>query len=81
MGSSTRSAARWRTSRRVYDAAKADLWSFGVVIFVVVAGYLPLQDLNLVGMYRKIHKGDFRCPKLFSPELIRLLRGVLVSNP
>uniref|UniRef100_A0A0E0JFE1 non-specific serine/threonine protein kinase n=1 Tax=Oryza punctata TaxID=4537 RepID=A0A0E0JFE1_ORYPU len=68
-------------SRRGYDAAKADLWSCGVVLFVLMAGYLPFQDRNLVGMYRKIHKGDFRCPKWFSPELIRLLRGVLVTNP
>uniref|UniRef100_J3KXH2 non-specific serine/threonine protein kinase n=1 Tax=Oryza brachyantha TaxID=4533 RepID=J3KXH2_ORYBR len=68
-------------SRRGYDAAKADLWSCGVVLFVLMAGYLPFQDRNLVGMYRKIHKGDFRCPKWFSPELISLLRGVLVTNP
>ncbi|BAF04258.2 Os01g0206300 [Oryza sativa Japonica Group] len=68
-------------SRRGYDAAGADLWSCGVVLFVLMAGYLPFQDRNLAGMYRKIHKGDFRCPKWFSPELIRLLRGVLVTNP
>ncbi|KAK3163349.1 hypothetical protein QOZ80_1AG0002480 [Eleusine coracana subsp. coracana] len=64
-------------SRRGYDAAKADLWSCGVVLFVLCAGYLPFQDRNLVGMYRKIHRGEFRCPKWFSPELTRLLRRVL----
>ncbi|KAL6626941.1 hypothetical protein ACP70R_030667 [Stipagrostis hirtigluma subsp. patula] len=68
-------------SRRGYDAANADLWSCGVVLFVLMAGYLPFQDRNLVGMYRKIHKGEFRCPKWFSPELKRLLRRVLVTNP
>uniref|UniRef100_A0A0D9UY34 non-specific serine/threonine protein kinase n=1 Tax=Leersia perrieri TaxID=77586 RepID=A0A0D9UY34_9ORYZ len=68
-------------SRRGYAAAMADLWSCGVVLFVLVAGYLPFQDRNLVGMYRKIHRGEFRCPKWFSPELIRLLRRVLVTNP
>ncbi|XP_062217993.1 putative CBL-interacting protein kinase 13 [Phragmites australis] len=68
-------------SRRGYDAAKADLWSCGVVLFVLMAGYLPFQDRNLVGMYRKIHKGEFRCPRWFSPELTRLLRRVLDTNP
>ncbi|CAL4978494.1 unnamed protein product [Urochloa decumbens] len=68
-------------SRRGYDAAKADLWSCGVVLFVLMAGYLPFQDRNLVGMYRKIHRGEFRCPKWFSPELKRLLRRVLDTNP
>ncbi|KAG2549181.1 hypothetical protein PVAP13_9KG176200 [Panicum virgatum] len=65
-------------SRRGYDAAKADLWSCGVVL---AAGYLPFQDRNLVPMYRKIHRGEFRCPKWFSPELTRLLRRVLDTNP
>ncbi|KAG2594971.1 putative CBL-interacting protein kinase 13 [Panicum virgatum] len=68
-------------SRRGYDAAKADLWSCGVVLFVLMAGYLPFQDRNLVGMYRKIHRGEFRCPKWFSPELKHLLRRVLDTNP
>jgi serine/threonine protein kinase len=68
-------------SRRGYDAAKADLWSCGVVLYVLMAGYLPFQDRNLVGMYRKIHRGEFRCPKWFSPELKRLLRRVLDTNP
>ncbi|KAF8714344.1 hypothetical protein HU200_027808 [Digitaria exilis] len=68
-------------SRRGYDAAKADLWSCGVVLYVLMAGYLPFQDRNLVGMYRKIHRGEFRCPKWFSPELKHLLRRVLDTNP
>ncbi|RCV25185.1 hypothetical protein SETIT_5G145700v2 [Setaria italica] len=68
-------------SRRGYDAAKADLWSCGVVLYVLMAGYLPFQDRNLVGMYRKIHRGEFRCPKWFSPALKRLLRRVLDTNP
>jgi serine/threonine protein kinase len=67
-------------SRRGYDAGKADLWSCGVVLYVLVAGYLPFQDRNLVGMYRKIHKGEFRCPKWFSPGLTLLLRRVLDTN-
>jgi serine/threonine protein kinase len=67
-------------SRRGYDAGKAYLWSCGVVLYVLVTGYLPFQHRNLVGMHRKIHKGDFRCPKWFCPELTRLLRRVLDTN-
>jgi serine/threonine protein kinase len=68
-------------SRRGYDAAKADLWSCGVVLFVLAAGYLPFRDRNLVAMYRKIHRGEFRCPRWFSPGLTRLLRRVLDTSP
>lgn len=68
-------------ARRGYDAAKADIWSCGVVLFVLMAGYLPFHDHNLMAMYKKIHRGEFRCPNWFSPGLVRLLRRLLDTNP
>ncbi|XP_010558402.1 PREDICTED: CBL-interacting serine/threonine-protein kinase 14-like [Tarenaya hassleriana] len=64
-----------------YDGAKADVWSCGVVLFVLNAGYLPFNDPNLMVMYRKIYKGEFRVPKWTSPELRRLLTRLLDTNP
>lgn len=37
-----------------YDGAKADLWSCGVILFVLMAGYLPFEDSNLVTLYKKV---------------------------
>uniref|UniRef100_A0A1D1YUV7 non-specific serine/threonine protein kinase n=1 Tax=Anthurium amnicola TaxID=1678845 RepID=A0A1D1YUV7_9ARAE len=68
-------------ARKGYDAAKVDIWSCGVVLFVLMAGYLPFHDQNIMAMYRKIYKGEFRCPRWFSPELIRLLVRLLDTNP
>ncbi|WOL14559.1 hypothetical protein Cni_G23339 [Canna indica] len=68
-------------SRRGYDGAKVDIWSCGIILFVLMAGYLPFHDRNIVSMYRKIYKGDFRCPRWFSPDLARLLRRLLDTNP
>lgn len=48
-------------NRKGYDGAKADIWSCGVVLFVLLAGFLPFQESNIVEMYRKISKGEFRC--------------------
>ncbi|KAM0833488.1 hypothetical protein ACQ4PT_064231 [Festuca glaucescens] len=36
-----------------YDGAKADLWSCGVILFVLMAGYLPFEDSNLTSLYKK----------------------------
>ncbi|CAH8389332.1 unnamed protein product [Eruca vesicaria subsp. sativa] len=68
-------------TRRGYDAAKADVWSCGVILFVLMAGYLPFDDKNVMVMYKKIQRGQFRCPKWFSPELTRLMGQILDTNP
>ncbi|KAG9144236.1 hypothetical protein Leryth_023038 [Lithospermum erythrorhizon] len=64
-----------------YDGAKVDIWSCGIILFVLNAGYLPFNDPNLMVMYRKIYKGEYRCPKWTSPELKRLIMQLLDSNP
>ncbi|XP_062189029.1 CBL-interacting protein kinase 29-like [Phragmites australis] len=68
-------------SRKGYDPAKVDIWSCGVVLFVLAAGYLPFNDASLVNMYRKIYAGKFRCPSWFSPALRGLVRRILDPNP
>lgn len=68
-------------SRKGYDGAKADTWSCGVILFVLMAGYLPFHDSNLMEMYRKIGKAEFKCPRWFSPDARRLLSRILDPNP
>lgn len=37
-----------------YDGAKADLWSCGVILFVLMAGFLPFEESNLMALYKKV---------------------------
>ncbi|KAL1559388.1 CBL-interacting protein kinase 18 [Salvia divinorum] len=68
-------------SRKGYDGAKSDIWSCGVILFVMLAGHLPFQCRNLMDMYRKIAKGSYKCPNWFSSEVRRLLSKILDPNP
>ncbi|KAM7257496.1 hypothetical protein ACFE04_013237 [Oxalis oulophora] len=68
-------------ARKGYDGAKADIWSCGVVLFVMLASYLPFQDKNLIEMYRKIGKGEFKYPNWFTQEARKLLAKILDPNP
>ncbi|KAF8652418.1 hypothetical protein HU200_062748 [Digitaria exilis] len=67
--------------KKRYDPGKADVWSCGVVLFSLTAGYLPFNDGNLMGMYRKICSGRLRCPKWFSMELRNLIGRMLDPEP
>lgn len=67
--------------KKGYDGAKADIWSCGVILYVLLAGYLPFQDDNIVNMYRKIYRGDFKCPPWFSPESRKIITKMLDPNP
>ncbi|XP_059642430.1 CBL-interacting serine/threonine-protein kinase 23-like [Cornus florida] len=64
-----------------YHGAKADLWSCGVILFVLLAGFLPFEEPNLVALYKKIFKADFTFPQWFSSSVKKLVKRILDPNP
>lgn len=68
-------------SKKGYEGAKVDIWSCGIVLFVLAAGFLPFNDPNLMNMYKKIYKGEYRCPRWMSPDLKRFISRLLDINP
>ncbi|CAL9774593.1 unnamed protein product [Musa acuminata subsp. burmannicoides] len=68
-------------SRIGYDGAKADIWSCGVILFVLMAGYYPFHDSNLMEMYKKVVKGEFKCPSWFSSGAKKFISKMLDPDP
>ena len=71
-----------------YEARKADIWSCGVILFAMLAGYLPWDDdvENLEGdnigrLYYYITHTPLKFPEYISPLPRNLLRRILVADP
>jgi serine/threonine protein kinase len=37
-----------------YDCMATDVWSCGIILFVLMAGYLPFDDANLIRLYKLV---------------------------
>ncbi|VAH90415.1 unnamed protein product [Triticum turgidum subsp. durum] len=66
---------------RGYDGAAADIWSCGVILFILLAGFLPFEDENIIALYKKISEAQFTCPSWFSTGAKKLITRILDPNP
>lgn len=64
-----------------YNGAMVDIWSCGVILFALLAGYLPFEDPNTSNLYKKILSADYQVPNFISPEACDLIARILTTDP
>lgn len=64
-----------------YLGSEADVWSMGILLNVLMCGFLPFDDDNVMALYKKIMRGKCEVPKWLSPSSILLLQQMLQVDP
>ncbi|XP_059869368.1 maternal embryonic leucine zipper kinase isoform X2 [Delphinus delphis] len=64
-----------------YLGSEADVWSMGILLYVLMCGFLPFDDDNVMALYKKIMRGKYEVPKWLSPSSILLLQQMLQVDP
>ncbi|KAJ3432512.1 cbl-interacting protein kinase [Anaeramoeba flamelloides] len=64
-----------------YDGQAADIWSCGIILFVFLAGYLPMDDPSLEVLFEMIKNVDIKYPNHFSKKVKNLLKKILHADP
>uniref|UniRef100_A0A8B9WAH9 Maternal embryonic leucine zipper kinase n=1 Tax=Bos mutus grunniens TaxID=30521 RepID=A0A8B9WAH9_BOSMU len=64
-----------------YLGSEADVWSMGILLYVLMCGFLPFDDDNVMALYKKIMKGQYDVPKWLSPSSVLLLQQMLQVDP
>lgn len=66
---------------KAYTGPEVDVWSFGVVLYVLVCGKVPFDDQNMPALHEKIKRGVVDYPSHLSTDCKSVLSRMLVTNP
>ncbi|KRX02217.1 Protein kinase-like domain [Pseudocohnilembus persalinus] len=74
-------AAPEMVAGKQYYGLKTDIWSCGIILFAMIAGYLPFEDPHTPTLYKKIINEQLKPPAYITDRAKNLLYGILAKSP
>jgi serine/threonine protein kinase len=63
-----------------YTGPEVDVWSFGIVLYVLVCGKVPFDDQSMPQLHAKIKKGHVDYPPWLSAGKLAQLQSLTLAN-
>ena len=68
-------------SGKKYNGVMVDIWCTGIILFAMLAGYLPFEANDNYFLFKKIIKCEIKYPDDISENALDLMKKILVSEP
>ena len=64
-----------------YNGFLSDIWSCGIILYIMLCGYLPFDGFSNNDLFKKILKCKVNYPNNIDKSAIDLMKNILVANP